>query len=513
MAEKLSEYVIVADNVPARAIIWSDPKFYVPVYEITKERTGIGTQAVLNTIREQLIVLVKISTKEFVDISTIEQVKDRFKIKAMELISQHLPDAGEREKKILVGNLIHEMFGLGDLELLLNDESLEEIVVNRSSEPAWVYHKKYGWLKTNIVLKTEEKIYDYASSIGRKVGRQITNLHPLMDAHLSTGDRVNATLFPISAQGNTITIRKFARSPWTMIHFIDPKVNTVTVDVAALLWLAMQYELNIMVVGGTASGKTSFLNTLMPFIPPNQRVISIEDTREINLPDFLQWLPFSSREPNPEGKGGVSMLDLLTNSLRMRPDRIIVGEIRRTKEAEVMFEAIRTGHSAYATFHADNSSEAYKRLINPPMHLPEALLGALHLMVVQYRHRRKGIRRTIEVAELVPVEGVQNRLNVVYKWDPRTDKMEKQGEFIRIINEINMYTGMNEVEIEKDLSDKRAVLKWMLEHNIKTINTVGKIIAEYYKNEKEIIAFARKNESPKEILGSELMKEVEALGK
>ncbi len=156
----------------------------------------------------------------------------------------------------------------------------------------------------NTAIPTEEQVYNYASIIGRKVGRQITNLAPLMDAHLLTGDRVNATLFPISSAGNTITIRKFAREPWTIIHFIDPKNNTLSKEVAALMWLCMEYELNILFSGGTASGKTSLLNSVMPFIPPTQRIISIEDTRELLLPKYLHWIPLTTR-PSLRSRQGI----------------------------------------------------------------------------------------------------------------------------------------------------------------------------------------------------------------
>lgn len=495
-------YSVSADNVPAQVSIYKTPEEYVPAYHITYQKIPPGTHAMLDAIREELLVLVNITTKEFVDPKAIIGVKAKFAAKANELILKYLPGIAEGDKNILVGSLIHEMLGMGAIELLLADNLLEEIVINNSNEPVWVYHKRHGWLKTDLVLSDEEKIYNYSSAIGRRVGRQITNLYPLMDAHLSTGDRVNATLFPISTRGNTITIRKFARSPWTIVNMIDPKVNTISAEVAAFLWLAIQYELNILIVGGTASGKTSFLNTLMPFMPPNQRIISIEDTREINLPKFLHWVPFSSREPNAEGKGGISMLDLLTNSLRMRPDRIIIGEIRRSQEVEVMFEAIRTGHSAYATFHADRSDQAYKRLINPPIQLPESMLSALHLIVVQYRQRRLGMRRTLEIAEIIPMEATENRLNVIYRWNPKTDALESASKIFRVFNEINLYTGMSNEEIVNNLKDREAVLKWMLKRNITTVDAVGKVMAEYYKNDKAVVMAANKNADPREILGS-----------
>ncbi|MCK5234644.1 MAG: type II/IV secretion system ATPase subunit, partial [Candidatus Aenigmarchaeota archaeon] len=497
-----------SDNVTAKVTILEKPEEYIPLYSVEQPVLHKATHAVLDHVRSQVISMVQLSTSEFIDPKAYKDVKKKFMDKAREIIDELLPESSENEKKILVGILIHEMIGLGDIEILLNDNYLEEIVVNNCEEPVWVYHKKFGWLKTNITYKSEEAIYNNMTAIGRKVGRQITNIHPLMDAHLSTGDRVNATLFPISTKGNTMTIRRFSRSPWTIINMIDPKVKTMSLEIAAILWLSIQYELNILVVGGTASGKTSLLNAILPFIPPNQRIISIEDTREIQLPKYLHWIPFSAREPNPEGQGGVSMLDLLTNSLRMRPDRIIVGEIRRSKEAEVMFEAIRTGHSAYATFHSDTAEQAYKRLTNPPISLPEPLISALHLILVQYRHRRKGIRRSLELAELIPLDDMSNKVNVIYKWNARNDEFEKVGRYIRVINEINLFTGMDETEIERNLKDKETILKWMLDNNIKDVNAVGKVFAEYYKDEKKITALAKSNGKPEEILDPELMKKI-----
>jgi len=278
MPDILAQYSIKADNVPGNVTIMKRPEEYTPVYTVKFPRIGETTEAVLESIKEKMIETVKIELTEILDPKVAEDIKRRFIESANKLITRELPRVTVNEKDILAGYLVHEMLGLGRLEIMLNDDNLEEIVINNSTEPLWVYHKKFGWLKTNVIVPTEEQIYNYASIIGRKIGRQITNLNPLMDAHLITGDRVNATLFPVSTKGNTITIRKFRREPWTMVHFIDPKDRTLSMEIAALCWLCMQYELNIIVAGGTASGKTSILNALMPFIQPNQRIISIEDS-------------------------------------------------------------------------------------------------------------------------------------------------------------------------------------------------------------------------------------------
>lgn len=507
----IAEYNIQADNVPGTVNVIKRPEEYTPVYDVKFPRIGVSTEAVLDSIKEKLIETVKIELSEILDPKATEGIKARFLESADKLITRELPRITSSEKEILSGYLVHEMLGLGRLEVILNDDALEEIVVNNSNEPLWVFHKQFGWLKTNIVIPTEEQIYNYASIIGRRIGRQITNLNPLMDAHLQTGDRVNATLFPISTKGNTITIRKFRREPWTMVHFIDPNVKTISLEIAALLWLAMQYELNILVAGGTASGKTSVLNALMPFIPPTQRIISIEDTRELRLPDFLHWIPLTTREANPEGKGEVGMLDLLINSLRMRPDRVVVGEVRREREAEVMFEAMHTGHSVYATLHADRAEQVVRRLTNPPINLPESLLEALHLVVVQFRHRRLGIRRTLEVAELLPTDiggKMGARLEILYRWRPKTDTIEKVKESIRLIDEIRLHTGMSDEDMARDLKEKQQILTWMLKNDVKTVNTVGKIVADYYHDRQKVLSIVRRNGKPEEILGSNLMKEM-----
>jgi flagellar protein FlaI len=196
-----------------------------------------------------------------------------------------------------------------------------------------------------------------------------------------------------------------------------------------------------------------------------------------------------TRLANPEGKGEVNMLDLTLNSLRMRPDRIVLGEVRRQREAEVLFEAMHTGHAVYATLHADDSTQVKNRLVNPPISLPEQLLSALHLIVVQYRQRRSGIRRTLEVAEVIPAEnGVT--LNVIYRWDPRADTLDKVGEHIRLDSELTLRTGMRPKDIEKDLKEKQLILSSMLAAGITNVDAAGKIFARYYKDPAFVIEAA-----------------------
>jgi archaeal flagellar protein FlaI len=277
-----------------------------------------------------------------------------------------------------------------------------------------------------------------------------------MDAHLKTGDRVNATLSPISTKGNTITIRKFAEDPWTMIKFIE--MRTISAEGAALVWLAVQNELSILIAGGTGSGKTSMLNGISNFLAPNQRIISIEDTRELKLIKLLHWVPLETRLPNPEGKGGITMLDLLVNSLRMRPDRIFVGEIRRKEEAQVLLEAMHTGHSVYGTIHANNAEETVTRLTNPPIDIPKGMLSSLSMILVQNRNRRTGKRRTIQIAELTKTGDPR----ILMQYNALKDKLEKVNESQEIFKTISLYTGMTKNKykrIKNKSTNTKMVLK------------------------------------------------------
>lgn len=492
----LSKYVLDLKYSKVGVTISKEPEQFVPKYSLNIPQLEPATLAFLEDIRDKLIEKIPIKLESMKELESFNELKSEILKEAKEMIKKGLPEVSEAAADFSALFVANEMIGLGNIEFLLEDENLEEIVINSSKEPIWVYHKDLGWLKTNVYVDDENQIKNYSSIIGRRVGRQITMLNPLMDAHLWTGDRVNATLFPVSTQGNTITIRKFRKKPWTITDFI--KNNTINKETAAFLWLCMQYELSVIIAGGTASGKTSLLNTILPFIPPNQRIVSIEETRELNLPKFLHWIPTVVREPNPEGKGEVTMLDLLVNSLRMRPDRIIVGEVRRQPEAEVLFEALNTGHSVYSTLHANTAEEAFRRLTSPPINLPPDLIRSLPLFTIMFRQRRKNIRRLFEVVEVIPDEKIS--LRRLFSWKSRKDKIEKDNASKRVVEDMEIFTGMSKEEILKDIAEKEKILQWMVDNNITTVNTVGKVISEYYSDKKELLKNIKSPQGKKKIL-------------
>jgi flagellar protein FlaI len=491
--EETDKYKVEADGVKVDVTI-KKSKGIIKVYNIDVPELSKPTLALVDEIKHELVVEVKVSAAEILDPKSMEGLKERFEEKAGEILKEKLPGIKEETKTFLIGTLLHEMLGFGEVEFLLNDGNLEEIVINSANEPIRVYHKKHGWLETNVVIKTEDKIQNFSNMIARRVGRQITLLNPLLDAHLVTGDRANAVFYPISNKGNTITIRKFARDPWTVTDFIENKTSDSSIF--ALIWLAIQYEMNVLISGGTASGKTCLLNVLMPFIPPNHRLISIEDTRELQLPKFLYWCPLITRQPNPEGKGEVTMLDLLVNSLRMRPDRIILGEMRRSREAEVLFEAMHTGHSVYATVHADSLNETIQRLINPPINVPSNLLGAVNLNVVMFRDRRKGIRRIYQVGEFITTEEAGKigvKPNILYRWKPSTDSIVQHSPSLRLFEALSRHTGMSQSEINKELKIKKAILDYLVKNKIRSLEEVGKAMNQYYIDPDVVMNAVNKN--------------------
>ncbi|HIH21669.1 MAG TPA: Flp pilus assembly complex ATPase component TadA [Candidatus Diapherotrites archaeon] len=275
-AKILDSYFLTADNVKVEVEIAEIEAEFVRQYLLNLPEYGPGTQALLQNLKASIITDSAIKAERMLDPKFIKELKEKFTEKASKLLEKELPKASAEIRSTLIGLLLHEMLGLGKIEFLLNDGNLEEMVINSALEPVWVYHKKFGWLKTNIFITPDSEIQNFANIIARRVGKQITTLNPLLDAHLITGDRANATLFPISTRGNTITIRRFRRDPWTVTDFIDNK--TASAEIMALVWLAIQYELNILISGGTGSGKTSMLNVFTPFIQANNRIISIEDS-------------------------------------------------------------------------------------------------------------------------------------------------------------------------------------------------------------------------------------------
>ena len=380
--------------------------------------------------------------------------------------------------------LLNDLNGYGKIDNLIHDDNLEEIMIIGSNKPVYVYHRQNGMMITELKLN-ENEIRQLINKIAGFVHRKIDQQTPILDARLKDGSRVNATLPPITADGPTITIRKFNKDQMTIFDLI--KTNTISANLAAFLWIAIDglniIPSNLIISGGTGSGKTTTLNTLTTFIPENERIITIEDTLELQLP-HNHIIRTETRPPNIEEKGEINMDVLLKNSLRQRPDRIIVGEVR-SKEAITLFNALNTGHSGMGTLHANSSQDTINRLTNPPMNVPNIMMNSIDFIIMQKRfnHPEKGvIRRITEVAEVVGMEKDKPQLNKIFEYDYVSDKISYSAVSSNAINEIASMKGISNHEILEEIKRREKYLIKNCKKEVLDIHESKKIISKYYND-------------------------------
>jgi len=447
----------------------------IPKYKVSLPKFSEKERELLNEIREKLVEVAVSKGEDFrIDESTfMSEVKEFLRMK------------GVRNVDKLAKQISQEMLGYGELDPLIKDDDLEEIMVIGVNKPVFVYHRKMGMMITNVVFKDDDDIKAIIDLIARQVNRRIDQQTPILDARLPDGSRINATIPPVSPDGSTLTIRKFRKDPFTVVDLINFK--TMSSHLAAFLWVCTDglgvKPCNAIVAGGTGSGKTTTLNTISAFVPPTERIITIEDTLELQLP-HTHVLRMETRPPNIEGKGELDMDTLVKNSLRQRPDRVIVGEVRGG-EAITLFTALNTGHSGFGTLHANTARETITRLINPPMNVPRIMIPALDFIIMQnrmYRPEGGSIRRITEVAEVVGMEEGNVQLNRVFEWNSVTDKVEYVGIASQTLREIAELRAISINEIEEEIERRRLVLEYLADENIRSIDEVGHYINEYYRD-------------------------------
>lgn len=451
-------------------------------YEVPVPKATSGEQIIINTIKEAATRLINIAPYKIRD---EQQRRNVYFQKVMEIITSS-PELKipEGKQSFYANAVVTEMVGFGLIDALLRDDKLEEIMIIGPKKPVYVFHREYETMTTNIVFYTDKDIIDLISRIARYTGRRIDYSQPLLDARLSDGSRINATIPPISVSGSTLTIRKFRKEPYTVLDLINN--GTVNLQTAAFLWLCVDglgvKPANILIAGGTGSGKTTTLNVLSSFIPQRERIITIEDTAELNLP-LTHWIRLEARPPGIEGTGEID-LDILTkNALRMRPDRVIVGEVRH-KEALALFTAMNTGHDGcMGTIHANSAQETIVRITSPPMEVPQVMLSGLDIILVQQRihDKKKGtIRRITEIAEVSGVLEGNIQIQKIYEWDPRTDKLEDTSIPSRYLKTVANFSGKTNMQITKEISNRAQFLKALLNKNLKTQKEVSAEIQKYY---------------------------------
>lgn len=382
----------------------------------------------------------------------------------------------------IINKLILDTEGYGKINNLLNDDDLEEIMIIGSDKAVYVYHRNLGMMITDIKM-TDGEIRQVIEKISNEVQRKIDKQSPLLDARLPDGSRVNATIPPISPDGPTLTIRKFKQNPLTIFDLI--KAKTITAHLAAFLWVVIEglgvSSANIIIAGGTSSGKTTTLNTLSMFIPPHERIITIEDTLELQIP-HKHIIRTETRPPNIENKGEINMDVLLKNSLRQRPDKIIVGEVR-SKEAITLFTALNTGHSGMGTLHANSTQETITRLNSEPMNVPKIMINSINFIIMQNRifNKHKGvIRRITEVAEISGMESDNLQLNKIYEYDPKSDKQNYVAISCNFLVKIATLKGWTYKDILDEINERERYLLKSMENDMNDIQVAQNIINKYY---------------------------------
>ncbi len=337
-----------------------------------------------------------------------DRLTDEIERMIAEIATDRRVQLNAREQRALAGELVNDMLGLGPLEPLLADDSINDIMVNG---PERVFIERRGKLEqTTVRFRDSQHVTNVCQRIAAAVGRRVDEASPMVDARLKDGSRVNIVLPPLALDGPSISIRKFARKVIDFARLIE--IGSLTAPVARVLEIAARCRLNVIISGGTGSGKTTLMNAMSRLIDPTERIVTIEDAAELQLqqPHVVR---LETRPASLEGRGEVTQRDLVRNALRMRPDRIIVGEVR-AGEAFDMLQAMNTGHDgSFSTVHANSTRDALTRIENMVqmgnMGLPEKairaqIVGAVDL-IVQVERQRDGMRRVIQVTEICGLEG------------------------------------------------------------------------------------------------------------
>ncbi|MFW3145832.1 MAG: type II/IV secretion system ATPase subunit [Thermoplasmatota archaeon] len=389
--------------------------------------------------------------------------------------------------------LSNYFLGYGKIQVMMEDSQMEDVSCDGTGIPIFVFHRKYKNTMTSVVFEEEEELDDFVVGLAQRSGKHISIMNPILDATLPDGSRLNATFGKeITTKGSSFTIRKFKEDPLTMVNLILFK--TLSPEMAAHLWLAVQYGDTMMVSGGTASGKTTTLNSISHFIPPSSKIITIEDTREMQLP-HLNWIAGLTREKKGEVTGqSIDMYTLLVAALRQRPEYMIVGEVRG-KETMAVFQAMATGQVTYATIHADSVAAIVHRLENPPINIPRILILGLNLVLLQAQVRVKN-RRTRRIKDLVEIVGqdpVSQEIisNKVYTWNPAKDEFRFSGHS-NLYEKIMDREGYTTEEITSEIHNRADVLRWLAYKDMTNYQEVAIVVNEYYRNSKPVVERAQK---------------------
>jgi len=381
--------------------------------------------------------------------------------------------------------IIRDLVGYGPIDVLVRDDSIEDVSCDGHGISIYLYHARYESIRSSVMFESKDELDSFIIALGQRCARQITVSSPLLDGTTPEGHRVQATYSDeVTAHGSTFTIRRFKDRPFTPTDLV--RGRTASAEMIAYIWIAVENGESCLVCGGTGAGKTSTLNALALFIPPGAKVVSMEDTREINLPHD-NWIPSVTRagsgQRDQDGKaaGDIDMYDLVRAAMRQRPNYIIVGEVRG-KETYNMFQAMATGHTTYSTMHADSVKSMVSRLENPPLSIPRILLTSLRNVIIQAPARvgKDMVRRVRELVEIVGFEPDTNELitNTVFQWDPVSDEFIFKGQSY-MFDKIIELKGITHEEMDNEFQRRVDIIRYMEKKNINDHRQIWALINRY----------------------------------
>ncbi len=476
-------YILISPYVSAH--IFFDPKLLEMVYEVEEPFLNEEEKSLLREIEEGM--------KEVININVLTEKTQEAMIEYLDktarfLISELGLKVSEESYRKMFYYFFRDFIGLNEIEPLVRDYFIEDIECNGINTPIYIVHRVYRNMRTNIVYKDIDYLASFVEKLAQRCGKYISYASPLLDGSLPDGSRVNATYTTdVTSKGPTFTIRKFTKVPWTPTQLIA--LNTLSPEMLAYLWMLIQYKFNILITGGTASGKTTLLNAIAFFIPPEARVVSIEDTREINLARE-NWLPSVARTAIGMGKvGEVDLFSLLKNSFRQNPDYVIVGEVRG-KEAFVLFQGMASGHASISTMHADSVDTVIKRLETPPIDLSPTLVNVLDAVCIMThavvrKHETRRLREIVEVVNVNP-DGVA-LTNTPFIWNPKDDRFYFKKDS-KVFEKIGNRYGITREELLQEFARRTRILYELYKRRVFGFEDVQKIINEYYKNPSGILS-------------------------
>jgi flagellar protein FlaI len=474
-----------------------EPFAYV---EIIREKESLDKRYVLLEMQlskdeEYLLKFVKETLDGFIFQTSDMESKGEGKYlseKVDLIIEDYMLNIDSLTKKKILYYLEKESIGLGKLDVIMKDPNIEDISCDGSGVFLFLYHRRYGSLKSNVQFNDEDELTAFVVKLAQKCGKHISISEPMLDATMPDGSRIQMTLSTeVTTKGSTFTIRKFSEDPFSPPDLIE--FHTMSSEMVAYMWLAVENGINALIAGGTAAGKTSTLNALCLFIPRESKIVSIEETREINLP-HPNWIPGVVRSGFGEVVGNkvigeIDLYDLMKAALRQRPEYILVGEIRG-KEAYVLFQAMATGHTTYSTVHADSAQSLIHRLEGKPIEIPRIMLQTLDIVIIQVisRVKNKRARRCKQIIEIIDIDPTTKEIltNEVFRWDPIEDKFVYSGKSY-ILERIRAEKDISREGMISEIKNRTMLLDWMNKNNIREFKKAATIIAQYTDNPAEIM--------------------------